>query len=163
MPKLLNITNEAIIDVMETGMTLKEGAEVLGCSKETLAKRIAKIQNEQGILLKYRQLQSLHLTQLQSRILEAITPDKIATAELKDLVLAYKVLKDKELNLDGKPSEIKGLVSYLVQLENERISGTGTETGVEVLPSIISDSIANGEGDEVANGVDESIFDVKWE
>lgn len=120
MPKILNITNEAILDVVESGMTLAEGAEVLGCSVNTLSRRIAKLQAEQGILLKYRSLQSLHLTQLQSRLLEAVTPEKIASAELRDLVMAFKVLKDKELNLDGKPSEIKGLVSYLVHLEKER-------------------------------------------
>lgn len=125
VPKILNITNEAILDVVESGMTLAEGAEVLGCSVNTLSRRIAKLQAEQGILLKYRSLQSLHLTQLQSRLLEAVTPEKIASAELRDLVMAFKVLKDKELNLDGKPSEIKGLVSYLVHLEKERTGEAG--------------------------------------
>ena len=92
-------------------------AEELGISKPTLAKRMAEIRDKQGILLKYRELQTLQLTSLQARILEHITPEKIQEAPLRDLILAFKILKEKELVMDGKPSEIHGLVGYLIELE----------------------------------------------
>lgn len=41
---------------------------------------------------------------------------------MKDLVLAFKILKDKEQVIEGKPSEIKGLVSYLIKMEEEEIA-----------------------------------------
>jgi hypothetical protein len=113
---------EAIYDVLERGVSRRDAAEMFGCSVPTLTKRIADIQKNQGLLLQYRQLQALHLTELQSRILEAITPEKIEMADLKDLVTAYKVLKDKELVVEGKPNEIKGLVSYLVHIEKENLA-----------------------------------------
>lgn len=69
--------------------------------------------------MKYRALQSLQLTELQARVLEAITPGKINEAPLKDLITCFKILKDKELVIEGKPSEIKGLVGYLVELEKK--------------------------------------------
>jgi DNA-binding Lrp family transcriptional regulator len=104
------------------GMTQKDMAGELNVSVPTLAKRIAKIQEEQGILMQYRTLQSMELTALQSRILDAITPDKISEAPLRDLVLAFKILKDKELVVDGKPNEIKGLVGYLIEMEKEQLA-----------------------------------------
>jgi hypothetical protein len=76
----------------------------------------------QGLILKYRALQSIQLTELQCRVLEAITPEKINEAPLKDLVGAYKILKDKELITDGKPTEIKGLVAYLVAMEKQELA-----------------------------------------
>ena len=69
--------------------------------------------------MKYRSLQSLQLTELQARVLEAITPEKINEAPMKDLIQAFKILKDKELVIEGKPSEIKGLVGYLVEMEKK--------------------------------------------
>ena len=54
-------------------------------STPTIKKRIAEIQDKQGVLLQYRNLQALHLTELQIRVLEAITPDKIEEAPLRNL------------------------------------------------------------------------------
>jgi hypothetical protein len=108
-------------DLASMGVTQKDMASELGVSIPTLEKRIADIQTKQGLLLKYRELQSLQLTELQARVLEAITPEKIESATLGELVNAFKILKDKELVVDGKPSEIHGLVGYLLHLEKEEI------------------------------------------
>lgn len=116
------IDQDLMFDALERGVARKELAGMLGISPSTLSHRIADIQTKQGLLLSYRNVQSLHLTELQARILEAVTPDKIEEAPLKDLILCYKVLKDKELISDGKPSEIKGLVSYLIHMEKEAVS-----------------------------------------
>jgi len=109
----------ALLDLAERGYNQKQIAETLGVSTTTISKRIAIIQQEQGVLLQYRNLQSLQLTSLQARILEAITPEKIMLASLKDLILCFKILKDKEHLIDGKPTELKGMLSLLVQLEKE--------------------------------------------
>jgi len=119
MPAKVETDYEVLIDCLERGMDSREVAEVFNCSKVTIENRIAEIQKSQGILMRYRAIQSLQLTSLQAQVLEAITPEKIAEAPLKDLVVAYKILKDHELTIEGKPNEIKGLVSYLVQLEKE--------------------------------------------
>ena len=124
---LISIDPETLWEKASQGMNQKEIAEELGVSIPTLAKRMSDIREKQGILLKYRDLQSLHLTELQARILEAITPEKIEEAPLRDLVTAFKILKDRELLVDGKPTELKGLVGYLVHLEKEDAALKGEE------------------------------------
>ena len=114
---LKEIDFDKLLDLAGKNLPQKNIADELGISIPTLNKRIAEIRDKQGILMRYRELQSLQLTSIQARILEHITPQKINEAPLRDLVLAFKILKDKELNIEGKPTEIKGLVHYLLELE----------------------------------------------
>lgn len=124
---MLDLDTEVLLDMNEMGLTFKDQAQELGCSTATISNRIAKIQKEQGILMKYRALQSLQLTSIQAKILEAITPERISEAPLRDLVVAFKILKDKELVVEGKPSEIKGMVSYLIKMEKEELALNSAE------------------------------------
>jgi hypothetical protein len=110
---------EAVLDLLSRGEKPPAIADIFGISAVTLRKRIADLQQKQGLLLQYRVIQSLQLTELQARVLEAITPEKINSAPLRDLVMSYKILKDKELNIEGKPSEIKGLVAHLIYMEKQ--------------------------------------------
>ena len=141
----LDVSPETLWDLGMRGLTQKEAAEELGISASTLSRRLAKIQQKQGLLMKYRSLQSLQLTELQARVLEAITPEKIHEASLKDLVSCFKILKDKELNIEGKPSEIKGLVGYLVELErkefelNVKVNPEGVEEAKDMVVDITSE------------------------
>jgi len=116
---------EVLYDLSERGLSKKEMASELGISTETLSKRMSDIRSKQGLLMEYRAIQSLQLTELQARVLEAITPEKIQEAPLGELVKAYKILKDHELTLEGKPKELKGLVGYLIQIEKEEAACKG--------------------------------------
>ncbi|RPI52830.1 MAG: hypothetical protein EHM49_05035 [Deltaproteobacteria bacterium] len=118
----IDLDTEAVLDLLQQGLSQVEAAGELGVSIPTLAKKIAEMQTKQGLILKYRAIQSLQLTELQCRCLDAITPEKIAVADLKDLVGAYKILKDKELVVEGQPTEIRGLVAYLVELEKRNLA-----------------------------------------
>jgi orotate phosphoribosyltransferase-like protein len=140
-----DIDTDDMMDLLEQGFTQCQVADELGVSTPTLASRIADLQSKQGILLKYRALQSFQLTELQGRVLEAITPEKIDEASLKDLVGAYKILKDKELVVDGKPTEIKGLVAYLVEMEKQQIA-LEEPTDVTVDIAKLEDAGDNGNG-----------------
>lgn len=115
----LDIDLDAAMDLLDRGVRVPEVAEELGIVPQTLRNRIADLQKKQGLLMQYRAIQALQLTELQARVLEAVTPAKIEEAPLRDLVMSYKILKDKELNIEGKPSEIKGLVAHLIYLERQ--------------------------------------------
>lgn len=115
--KKIEINPLKIYELSSRGMTQKDMAKQLGVSHVTLAHRIAEIQAEQGILLKYRAIQSLQLTSLQARVLEAITPEKIESASLLELLKAFKILKDMELKITQEPFKLTGLVAYLVGIE----------------------------------------------
>ncbi len=113
---------EVLYDMASSGLSQKDMACELGITIPTLEKIISNIQASHDVLMRYRALQPLQLTALQARVLSAITPEKIEGAELRDLVLCYKILKDKELVMDGKPSDIKGLVSYLIHIERQEMA-----------------------------------------
>ncbi|MGO9017272.1 MAG: hypothetical protein ACLQVJ_02880 [Syntrophobacteraceae bacterium] len=115
----IEVDTLTIYDLASEGKTQKEIAKELGICPITLARRMADIQAKEGILLKYRSIQTLQLTELQLRVLEAITPEKIADASLLDLAKAFKILKDAELGLKGEPFRITGLLGYLLEIERE--------------------------------------------
>ena len=117
-----SINQDKLLTLIESGETREQCAKNLGVSIPTLSRRLSDLRAKQGLLLEYRNIQALHLTELQARVLEAITPEKIEEAPLRDLVICYKILKERELVSEGKPSEMTGLVSYLVQLEKEQVS-----------------------------------------
>ena len=129
---------EAALDLLMRGEKVPAIAQELGISQPTLRARIADIQQKQGLLLQYRSIQALQLTELQARVLEAITPEKIEEASLRDLVASYKILKDKELNIEGKPSEIKGLVAHLIYLEKQEAALT--DKSIEALDAEFTDN-----------------------
>lgn len=118
-----------LFDMLEEGHSKKDIAEQLDVSLPTLNRFISEMQEKSPVLLQYRSIQSLHLTQLQHQILQAITPEKINNSSLKDLVLAYKILKEKEQVIEGNPTEVKGIVAYLVELEKRDAALASTVQG----------------------------------
>ena len=111
-----------LYDLMNMDLTLPEAAKELGISIPTLSRRIADIQTKQGLLVQYRALQSLQLTELQARVLEAITPEKIDEASLKELVGAFKILKEAEVDPKGNVDEVRGLLAHLLELEKQEFA-----------------------------------------
>jgi len=121
---------DVAFDLIEKGATRTEVARELGVSIAELSSKLLNLREKHGILTEYRTLQTMQLTELQYKVLDSITDDKIAEAPLRDLVYAFKTLKDKELIGEGKPSEIKGLVAYLIELEKQeglKLKGSSTE------------------------------------
>lgn len=141
---------EAALDLLMRGETVPTIATELGISPPTLRARIADIQKKQGLLLQYRSIQSLQLTELQARVLEAITPDKINEAPLRDLIMSYKILKDKELNIEGKPSEIKGLVAHLIYLEKQETALKDGTIELDELEEAVFDDESNDSASSIS-------------
>jgi DNA-binding Lrp family transcriptional regulator len=121
----------ALIDLATRGFSTTEMAEKFEVSPPTITARIKQLQEEQGVILQWRAVRNLHLTQLQARCLEAVTDSKITNASLRDLVVAFKVLHDAELETKEQ-GKVSGLAAYLMQIEREEINartgGTVTET-----------------------------------
>ena len=117
--KKIEINPLEIHRLSSKGMTQLQIAKKLGVSHVTLARRMADLQNNKGILLKYRSLQTLELTAIQARILEAITPRNIKDASLLELVRAFHILKKAELGIKREPFKIQGLVAILTEMGNE--------------------------------------------
>jgi hypothetical protein len=118
-------------DLLMDGVPKKDVAKAMGVSPPTLRKIIANAQDKKTLLTRYRTLRNLHLTELQVQVLEAVTPDKIDGASIKDLLYAYKILRDKEVEVDDSPEgNLKGLVAHLLHLERlERELGRPVDVG----------------------------------
>ena len=130
-PAEVDETDQAILDLVKEGYTKATACKILGISKYNLKKRIQKLQNESAVILEYRALQNIELTKIQQKILESITDDKIEEASLKDLALAFKILKDAELNSgDDENKQVKGLVGYLIELEKQQLAARSNSLGL---------------------------------
>jgi DNA-binding Lrp family transcriptional regulator len=142
---------QALLDMAEKGTSLTEMADTLGVSAPTIRARIDALQEEEGLLLKYRDIRGLHLTKLQAKCLEAISDEKIDEAGLLDLVRAFKILNDAEVEKkDG--TKVTGLVAYLIAIEKEAIQ---KKVGMELSHGEILDMAKgeNGEDGEERNGL----------
>lgn len=116
----MEIPDIDILDTAEKGLKQKDAVELLDLPATNYSKRIMSLQKEQAVLLQYRKVQNLHLTKLKSEILNSITLQEIKEAPLKDKIKAYDILNKAELTDMGKPTEIKGLLAYVVQIEKEK-------------------------------------------
>jgi DNA-binding CsgD family transcriptional regulator len=119
--KKLPIDEMAILGMRSQGKSIKEISGALDVSTATLSRRIADLRHKEGILTKYRELQGLQLTDLQLRLLEASTPEKIVNASFLDLVRCYSILDRSIRKIEGKePSfKITNLVEYLIEIERQ--------------------------------------------
>jgi len=155
----VDIDELALIDMATRGFSPVEMAGELGVSIPTLQSRIRDLQEEQGVILQYRAVKNLHLTQLQAKCLEAINPGKIAAASLRDLVIAFKTLHEAEHDIkDGEGGKVSGLVSYLLQIEKEEISsrmGNSEMTTTKVLA--LAQKVEESEEDAVMRALKEMI------
>lgn len=126
----------------------KEIAKELCVHPITLGKIIKRAKDNKTILSEYRTLRNLHLTEIQVAVLQAITPDKIENADVKTLMYAYKILREKEIEDDGRDKEeLKGLVAHLLHLERlER------ELGRTLSPDDIQDAEFEEAGGEEGKG-----------
>jgi len=120
-PKI-EIDPELIYEMSSKGATVKLMAKLFGVSQKTLSRRMADLQLNKGILLRYRSLQTLQLTALQAKMLENVTDEKIEKASLLDLVRTFAILKKSELGLKGEKVKISGLLGMLVKLEERKDS-----------------------------------------
>lgn len=59
--------------------------------------------------------------------------DKIDSCSIPDLAQAFGVLKKNEHMLDGKPTEIKGLIAYLVHIEDEEIKAKSLPADASII------------------------------
>lgn len=113
------LNTEILHDLLNRGASKLAIAKDYGISVRDLNRITGDVKSKKQSILDYREIQHLQLTELQSKLLAGITEDKIMCASLTEIVNAFKSLKDKELVIQGKATQITGIVGYLVALEKE--------------------------------------------
>lgn len=127
-----------------TGQDVQKSlANVFAGEAKQIAALTGKLSGEEQLLEDYANVQHVQLGKLQFRLLDSITDSKMYDAPLRDVVAAFKILKDKELVAQGKPTEIVGLVGYLEVLEKEENTPIDITPGVDMGVTPFSDDAEN--------------------
>jgi len=116
-----------ILELVHDGETLQNISKQVGVSTSTISRRLAGLRRDRDFLSVYQELQHLHITQIQFRVLEAITPQKIEHASLSQLTRALKVLFELAASLKPKnQKEVKSFVDHVIEatrLREAELSG----------------------------------------
>ena len=92
---------------------------------------VSRLQGAKGGIEEYRKVQSEQLAEIQFRLLDGITEQKISESSLRDIASTFKIMKESERLIRGEPTELVGIVGYLRALDKEE---KGEEIDVTPLP-----------------------------
>ena len=127
-----------VLDLLGDGMSRKDVAEVLGVSPPTISNRIEQLRKEESGLLAYDKVHYLDLISVKQKLVGGVTDSKIKDAPLGQIAQVYGVFSKMEQLIQGRPTEIHGLMGYLLHLEKEDIEAK-------------QKTLAGGNGDSVVD------------
>lgn len=117
--KISDVDIDAMLGMLTDGLTYREVGEALGVPASTVSQVVANLKKEESSLLAYSKVQHLDLLGVQQRLLAGVTDEKIAEAPLQAIAAAFSAFKKGEQLATGRPTEITGLMGYLMHLEKE--------------------------------------------
>jgi len=120
-----DIDTELLLDLLASGMSKSEVSCELGISVATLNRRIEGIRDAESALIAYDKVHYLDLIGVKQRIIAHMDDSKLEEAPLGQLAQAYSVVTKAENLIQGRPTEIHGLMGYLMHLEKEDIVKAG--------------------------------------
>lgn len=115
---LLELDEEKLLDMSDRGFSQKEMSEELECSVPTLARTIKRLQTDQGLILKYRDLESLRVTALKHDLIGKLE-DRMDHMTNDELIRALGILQRADKDRVGD-APIEGLIGHLMQMQKER-------------------------------------------
>lgn len=114
-----SIDQDLMLDLITSGMSRGDIADSLGVSIPTLESRINDLQKSEKALLAYDKIHHLGLIAVQQKLIDGVTDEKIADAPLGQIAQAYGVFNKAKQLATGGPTEIQGLMGYLMVMEEE--------------------------------------------
>ena len=115
------IDTDLMLSLLADGMSRKDTAAALDISPVTLDAAVERLKKEESSLLAYSKVHYLDLISVQKRLVDGVTDEKILDAPLGQIAQAYGVFNKAEQLVQGRPTEIHGLMGYLLHLEKEDI------------------------------------------
>jgi len=132
-PKNINI--DLMLDMLSDGMSRKDTAAALGIAPQTLDARVEQLRKSESSLLAYDKSHYLDLIAVKQRLVAGVTDEKIEEAPLGQIAQAYGTFAKMEQLIQGRPTEIYGLMGYLLHLEKEDIAKKNdNEDVIDVTP-----------------------------
>lgn len=112
---------EQMLQMLGGGVPVNVVANFFGCCGDTVKRRIDEIRRDESMLLAYDKVHYLDLISVKQRLLSGITDAKIEAAPLGQIGQTYGIVAKMEQLIQGRPTEIHGLMGYLMHLEMEDI------------------------------------------
>jgi hypothetical protein len=126
--KPTDFDEELMFNLLAAGdLNKKEIAGVLGCSVATLNAKLEQLRADETALMAYDKVHYLDLIQVKQRIIANVTDDKLQEAPLGQLAQAYSVFDKAQALVEGRPTEIHGLMGYLLHIEKEDMQQAAEE------------------------------------
>lgn len=119
--KPADIDIDLMLSLLGDGMSRKETSDALGVCPGSLDLAIEKLKKQENSLLAYDKVHHLDLIGVKKKLVDGVTEEKIAEAPLASIASAYGVFAKMEQLVQGRPTEIHGLMGYLMHLEKEDI------------------------------------------
>jgi len=113
-----------IIDLVKKGLNFSEISRVLGCSRQNVVQRFRKVEKEIKAGKRYQEHRADIFAIQQNRILNAISPEDLEKASLRDKVISVGVLFDKEKIETGKAGS-KGITIEIINFAGASTTGEG--------------------------------------
>jgi hypothetical protein len=148
----LEETESQILErALETLRTEQVESRTQGIAVPVLEKRIQTLIKKEPLIAQYRAVQTLHFTDLKAQILEKI-PDKLENASLKDLTSAFKTFHDAERDIEDPSRHVKGIVAYLIHIDEAEKKGANPLNFGEVIDVTPSEP-AKSNGGRTEDGI----------
>lgn len=116
-----DVDTELMVSLLSMGMTKADVAGIMGVTSPTIEARINDLRKEENALLAYDKCRYLDLISVQQRLVAGVTDAKIEEAPLGQIAQAFGVFNKAEMLVQGKPTEIHGLMGFLLQLDKEDV------------------------------------------
>ena len=116
----LELDQEVLLDMSHRGFTQKEMSEELEVSIPTIAKTIITLRTDQGLILKYRDLESLRVTALKHDLIQELEERLIAATMSNDEILkGIAVMQRADKDKVGD-APIDGLIGHLMEIQKQK-------------------------------------------
>lgn len=112
---------DLMLGMLTDGMSAVDVADTLGVTVPTINARVEQLRKAESALLAYDKTHYLDLIAVKSRLVAGVTEAKILEAPLGQIAQAYGTFAKMEQLIQGRPTEIHGLMGYLLHLEKEDI------------------------------------------
>ena len=127
-----NATEEDVEKALQIFEKERVEARTFGIATPVLEQRIKNLVKKEPLLDQYRAVQTLHFTDIKAQIIEKI-PEKLENASLKDLTSAFKTFHDAERDIEDPSRHIKGIVAYLIHIDEAEKKGANPMNFGEVV------------------------------
>ena len=124
-PKDIDI--DLMLSMLTDGMSTADVADTLGVTVPTINARVEQLKKAESALLAYDKSHYLDLIAVKQKLVAGVTEAKITEAPLGQIAQAYGVFSKMEQLIQGRPTEIHGLMGYLLHLEKEDIKSVTEE------------------------------------